>query len=139
MIMNLAGVSCEEDTTAFLADLAHIPTKAYWEVTSTRRDEKTMSDPHARLVEEIGKRHAALLNSTLRMSRYELEMWQQRKDELSAALRIAELHAPAMGSELLSGYRGLICPLCNNWDREPGWPCDTAGALLDCNVPGWRK
>ena len=65
-----------------------------------------MTDLHARLVAIIRENIVRSIG--------------QQKTEREAALRIAELHAPA-------------CPC-----YMATWPCDTAKELLDCYVPGWR-
>jgi hypothetical protein len=48
-------------------------------------------------------------------------------DELSAALKIAQIHQKWAG-------KSRECQI-----DEEIWPCDTAKALLDCYVPGWRE
>jgi hypothetical protein len=71
-----------------------------------------------RLLEEIKQR--------LESEKIEQRMLA-REQELSAALRIAELHAPSS------------LPICLECDYDDAWPCPTAEALLDCYVPGWSN
>ena len=85
-----------------------------------------MSDLRARLLEEIKRRIAALRANMTECPAYVVEV--QRDAELSAALRVAELHAPTPERRCLECY-----------DGHDDWPCDTAKALLDTFVMDWRK
>jgi hypothetical protein len=77
-------------------------------------------DLHARLMEEIKGR---------------LRITLDQSAELTAALKIAELHAPEdFDKEMVPHYCCIACEATGDV-----WPCDTAKALLDCYVPGWRE
>jgi hypothetical protein len=88
-----------------------------------------MTDLHGRLVEEIKWQiHACdeALNAHGKHCHCVICVGlSAHHGELSAALRIAELHAP---------HRNM-CVHC----VYQGWPCATAEALLDCYVTGWRR
>jgi hypothetical protein len=80
---------------------------------------------HARLINEIKRRITICEESRKVVSGLSKRVYAENVVELSAALRIAELHAPVAEQE---------CPECADGE----WPCDTAKALLDAYVPGWR-
>jgi len=89
-----------------------------------------MSDLHARLVDEIKRRVVDAQEQRKAMCDYITAGRQhesEREQELSAALRVAELHQKWAGKE-------TRCHV-----DEEMWPCDTAKALLDTFVMDWRK